>query len=73
MKQKPEVTRCGALDMQVCVPNSWTDEQVKEFADQECHPERTCKKCNWIFPTEKGYKMHVAKGCKGRPEGVEGW
>jgi hypothetical protein len=32
---KPEVTRVGILDMQVCVPSEWTDEQVKEFADRE--------------------------------------
>ena len=31
----PEVTRVGILDMQVCVPKDWTDEQVKEFADRE--------------------------------------
>lgn len=30
-----EVTRRGALDMQVCVPAAWTDEQVKSFADRE--------------------------------------
>jgi hypothetical protein len=30
-----EVTRRGALSMQVCVPNDWTDEQVKTFADKE--------------------------------------
>ena len=29
------VTKRGALDMQVCVPKEWTDEQVKEFADRE--------------------------------------
>lgn len=28
-----EVTRVGGLDMQVCVPTDWTDEQVKTFAD----------------------------------------
>ncbi len=32
---KPEATKMGALDMQVCVPCSWSDEQVKEFADRE--------------------------------------
>lgn len=32
---KPEVTRRGALDMQVCVPKDWTDEQVLEFAEME--------------------------------------
>ena len=31
--KKPEVTRAGALDMQVCVPADWSDAQVKDFAD----------------------------------------
>ncbi len=35
MSEAAEVTRCGALDMQVCVPAEWTDEQVKAFADRE--------------------------------------
>lgn len=30
-----EVTQRNALDMQVCVPADWTDEQVKDFADNE--------------------------------------
>ena len=30
-----EVTRYGALDMQVCVPTEWTDGQVRGFAAQE--------------------------------------
>ena len=30
---KPEITRKGLLDMQVCVPKNWTDHQVKTFAD----------------------------------------
>jgi hypothetical protein len=34
-KSKPQVTRRGALDMQVCVPKDWSDERVKEFADRE--------------------------------------
>lgn len=29
------VTQQNALDMQVCVPEDWTDEQIKQFADQE--------------------------------------
>lgn len=29
------VTRRGALDMQVCVPVDWTDEQVVAFAESE--------------------------------------
>lgn len=28
-----QVTKRGALDMQVCVPKGWTDEQVKDYAD----------------------------------------
>lgn len=35
MEKLPEVTKIGALDMQVCIPADWTDEQVKEFADKE--------------------------------------
>lgn len=30
-----EVTKRGALDMQVCVPHDWSDEKVKEFSDRE--------------------------------------
>ena len=29
-----QVTRRGPLDMQVCVPKDWTDDQVKSFADR---------------------------------------
>ena len=29
------VTKHGLLDMQVCVPKEWTDEQVIEFAEQK--------------------------------------
>lgn len=32
---KPEVTRRGALDMQVCVPAAFTDEEVIAFANGE--------------------------------------
>jgi hypothetical protein len=31
----PEVLKRGGLDMQVCVPADWTDDQVKAFADRE--------------------------------------
>lgn len=30
-----EVTRRGGLDMQVCVPTDWTDDQIKTFAERE--------------------------------------
>jgi hypothetical protein len=29
------ITKRGTLDMQVCVPSEWTDEQVKSFAERE--------------------------------------
>lgn len=32
---KATVIKFGALDMQVCVPADWTDEQVEEFANRE--------------------------------------
>lgn len=35
MDGKAEVTRRGALDMQVCVPADWDDDAVKRFADRE--------------------------------------
>ena len=31
--KRPEVTRMGILDMQVCVPQEWTDRMVKKFAN----------------------------------------
>ena len=33
--QAAEVTRVGMLDMQVCVPERWSDEDVIEFAERE--------------------------------------
>lgn len=32
----PTVTKHHLLDMQVCVPRDWTDEQVLEFAASRC-------------------------------------
>jgi hypothetical protein len=32
---KPVITHRGAFSIQVCVPTNWSDEQVKEFADNE--------------------------------------
>jgi hypothetical protein len=31
----PEVTRSNFLSMQVCVPESWSDEQASEYANSE--------------------------------------
>lgn len=33
--EEPQAIKLGALSMQVCVPEDWTDEQIKEFADRE--------------------------------------
>lgn len=33
--QAPVVTRTGLLDMQVCVPASWKDRNVIDFANRE--------------------------------------
>ena len=30
-----KVIRRGAIDMQVCVPSDWTDQEVKAFAEAE--------------------------------------
>lgn len=35
MRKEPEVTRRGALDLQVCVPSDWTDQHVVEFANEQ--------------------------------------
>lgn len=32
---KAEVSKIGVLDMQVCVPDDWTDEAIVEFAQRE--------------------------------------
>lgn len=43
-EELPEVTRYGLLCMQVCVPKTWTDDQVNTFAEQE-YPCGTS--CGW--------------------------
>ena len=37
-----EVTRRGALDMQVCVPTKWTDSEAELFAERE-------NPCGWVI------------------------
>jgi hypothetical protein len=48
--EKPEVTRRGVLDMQVCVPDDWDDEAVKRFADRE----NLCGTTNGWFVRKQG-------------------
>lgn len=44
------VTRTGPLDMQVCVPADWTDEQVIAFAERE----NTCgTQAGWQIRTDE--------------------
>ncbi len=31
----PNVSKTGFFDMQVCVPKTWTDKQVLDFAEKE--------------------------------------
>jgi hypothetical protein len=48
-KPTPAVIQAGILDIQVCVPKDWTDQQVKEFADREV----PCGTANgWIIRRE---------------------
>lgn len=35
MIEEATVTFTGILDMQVCVPDSWTDEEVTDFANAQ--------------------------------------
>lgn len=58
MKEIPQVIRAGALDMQVCVPASWDDEGIENFA-------------NGMNPcgTERGWKIRKDPGLlNGDPE-----
>jgi len=34
MDTEPQVTQTNSFDMQVCVPATWTDEQVIRFANE---------------------------------------
>jgi hypothetical protein len=59
-----EITRFGVLDMQVCVPEEWTDKEVKGFAD--IHNE--CGTSNgWIIRKE-GDTTKTGKLFAGAPE-----
>lgn len=57
---KPEVTQRGVLDMQVCVPAEWTDEQVLDFAEKE----NPCGTTNGWFIRREGDKELM--GCPER-------
>jgi hypothetical protein len=61
-RKDPVVTKYGILDMQVCVPKDWTDEQVLEFAQKE-----------YPCGTENGWQVRKSgnKLLNGEPERVE--
>jgi hypothetical protein len=55
-----EVTHCGILDMRVCVPKEWTDEQIVAFAEKEI----PCGTVNgW-------YIKNIGEQCKKRPGNI---
>ena len=56
------VTKHGLLDMQVCVPKDWTDEQVIEFAEQK-YP---CGTTNGWHIRREGHEL-----LSGSPERVQ--
>ena len=58
----PEVTRTGCLDMQVCVPKEYTDDQVKAFANGK----NPCGTDLGWFITKEGNK-HLAGDPERRP------
>lgn len=57
-EDRPEVTRFGVLDMQVCVPADWTDKQVLEFANRR-HP--TGIRTGWVIRKEGNEWLQGAK------------
>lgn len=61
IETKPEVTRVGPLDMQVCVPKEWDDDQVKTFAN-----------CEQMCGTTRGWQIRKEgnKALNGDPERV---
>lgn len=52
MQTDPSVTKRGALDMQVCVPKEWTDEQVIDLANSD----NPCGTTNGWFIRRQGDK-----------------
>ena len=51
-EMKAEVTKFGVLDMQVCVPKEWSDEEVLDFANTQ----NPCGTTNGWFIRKEGDK-----------------
>lgn len=64
MSEQPQVTHMSALDIQVCVPEDWTDQQVTDFAERS-YPCGT--DLGWQIRRQgrtEGYQERVS--CEGR-------
>lgn len=64
----PEVTKHGVLDMQVCVPEDWTDDQVLQFAESEF----PCGTTNGWFIRRQGDKLLSGSDERVKCSGREG-
>lgn len=65
-----EVTWGGLIDMQVCVPEEWTDAQIKSFAE---HANPCGTSCGWQIRREGDLALAGAKErvkCNKRPNHV---
>jgi len=61
-----QVLKAGLVDMQVCVPKDWTDEQVKKFSEKFSDQ-------NNVSGTESGWRIMKTghKYLAGDPERVQ--
>jgi hypothetical protein len=68
-----QVTQIGALDIQVCVPQDWTDEQVNIFVKAYCPRISmgwSIRRQGWSFCAPGNYKLVLAPErapCSERP------
>lgn len=59
-----KILREGVFYVQVCIPTDWTDDEIRDFAEQE-YPSGT--QSGWLIKEdlgrvpclESGYKIHV--------------
>jgi hypothetical protein len=67
--KEPMITYRGLLDMQVCVPKSWSDEQIIEFANVH----NVCGTANgWQIRKQGDYKLQTSRErtqCEGKGRG----
>jgi hypothetical protein len=67
MNSEPEITQTGPLDMQVCVPDHYTDEDIEAFANSA----RLCGTTNGWKIRKQGHRLldgaDERVSCTGRP------